>query len=378
MRRHYAAFIVALIVFGSSAAVADTILHPGDKIDVTVFNHPELSGTHTIDASGNVSLPVAGSVVALNVGPDALANVVRSRLAPYVRDVAVQVKLDTQTTSIFVTGGANGVIPYTPGMTIASAVVYLGRGAVAPTPDAGAQVAPNNVATGNLDLVNGPIDFHRVSIIRNGATLETLDVIRLRETGETGSALLPNDTIQLVDKPIAVRVTGDVQQPGIAYLNTSEPLSQALRQLGGPAASSRVDQLQLVRDGVTQYVSLGDPAFSQAARNGDQLVVPRAAQVDVLGNVEKPGGTMLRGSNTLVSAIYYAGGPSKFANLRAVQVIRNGQKQQYDLGKLQKGGSGDNPVLADGDVVFVPQGSTFQWNDVWGALGGLGLFGVHL
>ena len=203
-------------------------------------------------------------------------------------------------------------------------------------------------------------------------------MVRLRETGHTGPALQPNDTIQLVDKPVAVRVTGDVERPGIAYLETEETLSQALTQVGGVAASSRVAQLKLVRNGETQYISLGSPAFSQAAQNGDQLFVPRATHVDVLGNVEKPGDTMLRGSNTLVSAIYYAGGPAKFANLRAVQVIRNGQKRQYDLGKVQKGAGGDNPELADGDVVFVPQGSTFQWSDVWGALGAIGLFGVHL
>ncbi len=380
MRLRYAAFIAALIVLGSSAASADTILHPGDKIDVTVFNHPELSGTRTIDASGNVSLPVAGSVVALNLDSDALANSVRNRLAPYVRDVAVQVKLDTQTTNIFVAGGPNGVIPYVPGMTVASAVAYLDRAAAVPTPDAAnsRQVAKHDTTAGGLDLVNGPVDFHHVTIVRNGSKLEPLDVIHLREIGDAGPELQPNDTIQLVDKPVGVRVTGDVERPGMAYLDANEPLSQALSQVGGPAASSRVDHLQLVRDGETQYVSLGSPAFSQAAKNGDQLVVPRATHVDVLGSVTKPGDTMLRGSNTLVSAIYYAGGPVKFANLRAVQVIRNGKKQQYDLGKLQKGGNGENPELADGDVVFVPLGSTFQWSDVWSALGAIGLFGVHL
>lgn len=382
MNLRYAAFIAALaalMVIEPSAVVADTTLHPGDKIDVTVFNHPELSGSRTIDASGNVSLPVAGSVVALNLGSDALADVIRNRLALYVRDVAVQVKLDTQTTSIFVSGGPNGVIPYMPGMTLASAVAFLNRVAAVPIPDTpnGQQAAVHDVTNG-LDLVNGPIDFHHVSILRNGAKLEPVDVVRLRETGQTGPALQPNDTIQLVDKPVAVRVTGDVERPGIAYLETEETLSQALTQVGGVAASSRVAQLKLVRNGETQYISLGSPAFSQAAQNGDQLFVPRATHVDVLGNVEKPGDTMLRGSNTLVSAIYYAGGPAKFANLRAVQVIRNGQKKQYDLGKVQKGAGGDNPELADGDVVFVPQGSTFQWSDVWGALGTLGLFGVHL
>lgn len=369
MRVHHAAFIAALIVFGSSAARADTILHPGDKIDVTVFNHPELSGTCTIDASGNVSLPVAGSIVARNLGSDALADVIRDRLVPYVRDVAVQVKLDTQTATIFVAGGPNGVIPYVPGMTVASAIAYLDR--VPATP------APNGAPSG-IDLVNGPIDFRHVRIVRNGTRLEPVDVIRLRETGQTGPDLQPDDTIQLVDKPVAVQVAGDVARPGMAYLEANEPLSHALTQVGGLTASARIDQLQLVRSGETQYVSPGSPVFSQAARSGDQIVVPRATHVDVLGTVVKPGDTMLRGSNTLVSAIYYAGGPAQFANLRAVQVIRDGQKRQYDLGKVEKGGNGANPELADGDIVFVPKGSTFQWSDVWGALGSLGLFGVHI
>jgi protein involved in polysaccharide export with SLBB domain len=265
-------------------------------------------------------------------------------------------------------------------MTIASAVDYLQRTAATPTPDTQnvPQVAKHDVDTGSLDLVNGPINFHDVTILRNGAKLDSVDVIQLHETGGAGPALQPNDTIQLVDKPVAVAVSGDVERPGTAHLNANETLTQALSQVGGLAASSRVDHLQLVRDGASQYVSVGSPVFSQPAQNGDKIIVARATHVDVLGSVAKPGDTMLRGSNTLVSAIYYAGGPVKFANLRAVQVIRNGQKQQYDLGKLQKGGNGDNPELADGDVVFVPQGSTFQWSDVWGALGSIGLFGVHL
>jgi protein involved in polysaccharide export with SLBB domain len=376
------ALAVALSLTATATANADTMLHPGDKIEVTVFNHPELSVARTIDASGNVSLPVAGTVTAQNMGSTALAAAVRDRLSVYVRDVAVQVKLDAQTASIFVSGGSNGVVPYHPGMTLASVVAYLNASSPAPKPDAAnAQQVATQALVPNatqLDLLNGPLDFRRVTILRDGQPIGPIDLVRLREVGQTGPALQPSDTIQLVDKPVAVTVRGDVERPGIAYLDQAEPLAQALTQVGGPAASSRIDQLQLIRDGATNLVSLGSPEFSQPARNGDQLVVPRAVHVDVLGNVQKPGDTMLRGSNTLVSALYYAGGPAKFANLRAVQVIRGGKKVQYDLAKVQKGAAGDNPQLLDGDIVFVPQGSTFQWSDLWGALGALGLFGVHL
>jgi protein involved in polysaccharide export with SLBB domain len=382
LRIFVTAIIAGSLLAAPSIARADTALHPGDKIEVTVFNHPELSAERTIDASGNIALPVAGTVGALNMGSSDLAAAIQNRLSAYVRDVAVEVKLDSQTSTVFIEGGPNGVVPYAPGMTLANVLSYLSGQAVAPRVDtSNAQQAAAQMLTPNapqLDLRNGPIDFRHVSVLRDGQTLGPFDVVSLRETGASGPVLAPNDTIELVDKPIAVTVSGDVERPSIAHLNADEPLSQALTQAGGLAASSRIDELQLVRGGQSNLVSVGSAALSQPAQNGDQLIVPRAVHVDVLGNVAKPGDTMLRGSDSLVSAIYYAGGPAKFANLRAVQVIRSGKKVQYDLGKLQKGGSGENPQLADGDIVFVPQGSTFEWGDVWGALGSLGLFGVHL
>ena len=270
MRLLLPAVIAALILTAAPLiACADTVLHPGDKIDVTVFNHPDLSGSHTIDASGNVTLPVAGTVVALNFGSDALAAEIRNRLVAYVRDVAVQVKLDTQTSSVFIEGGPNGLVPYSPGMTLGSVLAYLnGRASAPPADAANARQVSTQALTANapqLDLLNGPIDFTRVGILRNGQALGPFDVVSLRETGQSGPALEPNDTIELVDKPVAVRVSGDVERPGTAYLNANEPLAQALTQVGGPAASSSINQLQLVRGGVASVVSMGSPALTQPA-----------------------------------------------------------------------------------------------------------------
>jgi protein involved in polysaccharide export with SLBB domain len=379
--RSYTVFVIAVMLgVVTPPVLADTVLHSGDQVDVTVFNHPELSQTVIVDASGNIALPVAGSVKALNNDSQALALLIKARLAPYVRNAAVEVRLRTQTRSVFVAGGQSGVLSYVPGMTLNNAAAYLHL----QSPDVQPQVAgsapesPTRAGVTNPDLLNGPIDFHHVGIIRNGATLGSFDLIALLDAGEPGPSLEPNDTIQLANKPIAVRVTGDVPHPGVAFLDVTEPLSQALSQVGGPAPSSGNDHLELTRQGDVTYVSLGSPVFSQPAHNGDRVVVPHAVHVDVLGNVVRPGDTVLRGSNTLVSAIYYAGGPSQFANLRSVQVIRSGDKRQYDLRTLQKGDRGANPELMDGDIVFIPQGSTFQWSSVWEAVGALGFFGTHL
>jgi protein involved in polysaccharide export with SLBB domain len=383
MRNRRAALVAAVVAFTAvSGARAEAALHPGDKIDVTVYNHPELSGTRTLDASGNVALPIVGTISALNVEPAALADRLKNRLAPYVREVAVDVQLNAQSESIFVAGGPNGVLRYQPGMKMSSVVDLLQSRNLAPAADAtnaaGAAVSAQNVAAGPLDLMNGPINFHKVGIQRDNHSLGTYDLLALRARGQAGPTLIPNDTIQLVDKPVMVSVLGDVMKPGVAYLNADEPLAQAIVQVGGGAGTSSQSSITLERGGESKVISSGDPAFSQPAQTGDHIVVPRAPRVDVLGNVAKPGETLLRGNTTLVSAIYYAGGPAQYANLKSVEVMHGGQRKVYNLANVQKGGTGDNPPLSDGDVVMVPQGSKFQVSDIWSALGSLGLFGVRL
>jgi protein involved in polysaccharide export with SLBB domain len=381
MRTRRAALVAAVVAFTAlSGARAQAALHPGDKIDVTVYNHPELSGTRTLDASGNVALPIVGTISALNIEPATLADRLKSRLAPYVREVAVDVQLNAQSQSIFVAGGPNGVLRYQPGMTLSSVVDMLQTRNLTPAADGTDTnaVVAQTVANGPMDLLNGPINFRKVAIQRDSRVLGPYDLLALRAQGQAGPTLVPNDTIQLVDKPVVVSVLGDVVRPGIAYLNPQEPLSQAIVQVGGGATTSSQSSITLERGGETKVISMGDPLFSQPAQSGDHIVVPRAPRVDVLGNVAKPGETLLRGNTTLVSAIYYAGGPAQYANLKSVEVMHGGQRKVYNLANVQKGGTGDNPPLSDGDVVMVPQGSKFQVSDIWSALGSLGLFGVRL
>jgi protein involved in polysaccharide export with SLBB domain len=76
----------------------------------------------------------------------------------------------------------------------------------------------------------------------------------------------------------------------------------------------------------------------------------------VAGIVQHPGEFTLRADTTLLSALYQAGGPAKFADVAHVAVVRDGQKTQYNVTRLVKGDLTQNPVLRDGDVVLVPQG----------------------
>jgi protein involved in polysaccharide export with SLBB domain len=281
---------------------------------------------------------------------------------------------------VFVSGGPSGVLRYQPGETLGSILDQLeltpvDRPQTAVNPNDYAVPQTQRVTNGVADLFDGPIDFTKVTILRDSKQLGPFNLVALRDAGQPGPSLLPDDTIQLVNKPIAVRVSGDVLTPGVAYLDSKDPLSRALDQLGGAAPTSTETSITLIRGGVSDIVSLGGPTLAQPAQNGDALIVPRAPRVDVLGTVVKPGETYLRGDQSLVAAIYYAGGPDKYANLKYVQVIHDGARTEYNLKNVQKGRAGSNPILTDGDVVFVPQGSTIDAQSIFQALGAVSGFG---
>jgi polysaccharide export outer membrane protein len=95
----------------------------------------------------------------------------------------------------------------------------------------------------------------------------------------------------------------------------------------------------------------------------------------VLGQVPTPGEFVLKNGSTLLSALYVAGGPTKWANVRDIEVVHNGDRKSYDLRGLQHGDLAPNVPLVDGDVVYVPEGhkidATLFFQGLAGALGGV-------
>jgi polysaccharide export outer membrane protein len=93
---------------------------------------------------------------------------------------------------------------------------------------------------------------------------------------------------------------------------------------------------------------------------GDTLMVPRAGIVYVMGDVNKAGGYVLDGRNTLTveEAMALAGGGSHAAALKRVQLVRtlaDGRKEAITIpvNLIYKGRAPDI-ALRDGDILFVP------------------------
>jgi protein involved in polysaccharide export with SLBB domain len=357
------AALCALLI-ASSASPALAKIHPGDRVAVLVYNHPELSGQTTVDGSGKISLPLAGGVDTTNLEPPQVAQQVRYRLEPYVRKVAVDVQVVSQAPSIFVAGGPGGVLPFSPGENLSSALAQL-RTQSAAVPNVALQ--PGQQTTSDFD--HGQIDLQHVAIVRDGTFIGPIDA-STSGLGSGGSMVLQSgDTIQLRDKPIAVTVRGDVRQPGVAYLTPSDSISMAIAQVGGELPSSANNNITIERGGVRHVVALGSPEFSQPAQAGDIIMVPRAPTVTVVGMVVKPGDVLMKNDTSLLSALYGADGIQKWADLKKVQVLHHGQHTTYDVTALTHGDVSQNPTLADGDTVFVPEGHKIDWTPVFAGLG---------
>jgi protein involved in polysaccharide export with SLBB domain len=360
------AMLSALVVFGVlfAAVPAAAAVHAGDQLLVTVYGHPELSGAVDVDGAERISLSLAGTIDVQGLDLHQIADRIKAALEPYVIKPAVDVQLKSQLPVLFVSGGPGGVLKYQPGETLSAALADL---PVNGKPSVSTLSTVANEGSGrNLDqLASSRIDLRRIGVERDGASLGIFDVTALSSSGQSGPVLHAGDTIVLVDKPVAVRVAGDVQVPSIAHLWTDEPLSDAIVQAGGLNASAATSHIALARGGTTQFVALGDPVFSQPPAKDDSLLVSTAPRVAVAGLVDKPSTVVLKTNFSLLNAIFAAGGPTKWADLGKVQVESNGTRTSYDITKLVHGDMTQNPQLKDGDLVFVPEGHRIDYTGIF-------------
>jgi protein involved in polysaccharide export with SLBB domain len=334
------------VLFGLLSAGASASVHSGDKIAISVFNHPELATQAIVDSRGDISMSLIGDVDTRGADAQQLATRIKTKLARYMRYPAVDVVVLSQAQSIAVAGGPGGMLQYNPGETLGSALTQLQTRCA-------------------CVLKDGPADLQHIKIVRDGQSLGPFDAQALAVAGQTGPSIQPGDTISLENKPLAVTVRGEVKSPGVAYLGPGDSLGQALAQVGGPTANASDSQLLLQRGGTVTQVSVGSPEFAAAAQNGDVLTIPSVEHVQVLGLIGQPGEVTLKQDFTLMSALYMAGGPTKWADLRKVEVLHRGVKHVYNVTALTHGNLSQNPGLEDGDVVFVPEGHAIDYRGLF-------------
>ena len=122
-------------VGASSASYAngsDYRIGPGDQLNVVVWHNGDLSGPVPVRPDGRISIPLVGDVVAAGKTPMDLANELKDKLKPFVKDPLV-----TVTPTQFVGPIARQVrvigeaaqpraIPYSSNMTLLDVMIAAG------------------------------------------------------------------------------------------------------------------------------------------------------------------------------------------------------------------------------------------------------------
>lgn len=175
-----------------------------------------------------------------------------------------------------------------------------------------------------------------------------------------------------------VYLVGQVARPGAYEIQRGWTVVQAIASAGGVTPRADLRKSQLLRQNQTIPVDLervllrGEAQEAPALEAGDVVVVPESPlrRVFVLGFVARPGAYEIGEGARLHEAISLAGGPDRRAALESVGVIRQevaprGRVQTFDLLRfLRSADASQNPVLQPGDVVFVPETRTPDWESV--------------
>ena len=100
------------------------LLSPGDKLKITTFGEPTMTGEFVVSPAGTISFPLIGEVKAQGLDADALQQALTTRLADgFLLDPKVNVEV-ASFRPIYILGEVNkpGEYPYAQGLTVRGAV----------------------------------------------------------------------------------------------------------------------------------------------------------------------------------------------------------------------------------------------------------------
>ena len=131
-------FLAMLVLMVSAVAWAQQVptadvdssyrLGAGDKVQVDVFNQPDLTGEYTLDGNGRFTMHLIGKVSAANLTPTELEALLVSKLKPdYLVNPRVSVRMQNFR-PFYIMGEVKtpSSYPYVNGMTYLTAVAIAG------------------------------------------------------------------------------------------------------------------------------------------------------------------------------------------------------------------------------------------------------------
>lgn len=422
----------------------DYLLGPGDRVRIDFFNVPELSGEFQVLPNGTINVPQVGSVPVRGRTLSQAENLIGSRAASLLRYPVVTVSLiAARPISIAVAGEVNQPGSYsvsTDNTATAIAVPTLTRmlkqaQGVTQSADL-SQIKIRRPGAQGTQLIS----VNLWDLLQQGDISQDL---RLRDGDSVfvpaAATINPDLAWQLADaefatspnKPLTISVVGEVNRPG-PHTITGEAsrdldgnvvsfraptVARAIQVAGGITQSADVREItvkRVTRTGPIQQTDVnfwellktGDFRQDLPLQDGDTIVISKATaldeseitdiasasfspseiQVNVAGEVERPGLVALQPNAPLNQALLTAGGYNNRAKTGQVTLLRlnpNGsvEKREIDVDLAADVNSAQNPPLRDGDTLVIARSRFSTATEIFGNVlrpisGGFGFFNI--
>lgn len=272
----------------------------GDKLEINVWQRPDLGATVVVDSQGDVTLPLIGAIRASGVTPARLGEELTRRLSFVDRDVSLVTVsvLEYNSRRVFVMGEVTEPGPYS--FPVMPGVWEAIREAGGPTPDAAltrVRVVPP--ASAGAPMV---IDLERVLATGDFSLLPPLT---------PGTTILVPRLEATVTEGDVVYVYGHVKAPGAFSIDNARTALHAVLAAGGPLNDADMGSIKVVRPGPVQarvfdvnlhdYTHRGELFPNVTLLPGDTVTVPRSRSF-FLWTVAS---TVARGAGAILATILF-------------------------------------------------------------------------
>ncbi|HKV42755.1 MAG TPA: polysaccharide biosynthesis/export family protein [Blastocatellia bacterium] len=312
---------------GSASASQDYRIGSEDLLNISVYGAPDLSGKTRVAADGSISLPLLGTVQAAGLTSNQLKGVLEELLhRTYMKDPHVSIvveEMESHSVSVF-----------------------------------GAVEKPG------VFQIRGPKSLVEVLSMAEGLANDAGDTVIVMRHDDAATL-----TSAVADYPgpeagVGQRPLGGIAQPKASLVKSD------------PAPASKSIEINL-----KNLLDTGDSRYDVLVYPGDVVKVTRAGVVYVIGEVNKPGGYLLKTNENIsvLQAIALAEGETHTAAGKHARIIRTegatGARTEIpiNLNSILAGRAPD-PLLHAKDIIFVPNntGKAALYHGTEGILSTLG------
>lgn len=410
---------------GGYPAADSYVLGAGDTIQVDVFRLPEYSGEYEVLINGALSLPMVGQVLVsgltLEQAEQAVSQAYSQRLR---RPIVNMILVSPRPLRIGIAGEVSSPGEYIlqrEGTQFPSLVNALETaGGITQSADLRQIVIQRPLPSGQTQTVVADLwQFLNTGDLRYNTALQDGDTVYIPTRTNFDSA----ESLQLAaasfaadeERPVNVAVVGEVFRPGPHTVSSNSSgggtgnggasgtglptVTQAIQTAGGiqPSANLRAVQVyrrnrngrqQTIDVNLWQLLTNGDITEDIVLQEGDTILIPEAEtliaeevtavaaasfspatiQVNVVGEVERPGAVEVQPNTPLSQGVLAAGGFNNRARQQDVELIRlnpNGTatRTSIDVDFAQGIDESQNPLLQNNDIIVVGRSGTAALSD---------------